>query len=607
MVWLAKSSCKSMKRILPIILITLSFSQIVFAQGDYKNLFIHHDLATNTVVTPTDFETIPGQIITTGLFSPRPFDISGIDNSNKANRIFLDNYITGTLNFKKAYLIDLFDNVNLDKEFKYIVNEVKYDGTGYVICGNINIKTPQISFNDAFILKVNLLGTYQWFNRYTIPSSGSACFNSIQPIMSGSSPSGYLACGYRIDGTSTKRAILVRVDTLGAVTVPVVEVNQPTIGGKYQASEYKKIILYANKDYALVGTCGLIKDTCDKNTQSNVLYSMYNTNLNSILGKEIGTMPFTNSDKRSDEGVSLVKCDSGVIVLSKYYNGDTLPCAQQPDYQGNLFNINPVNPTNPATWQLLKSVKFNMNPFNSTDLVRDLLFDASSGANMHTWVYGDYALNKGFLIKVNMNTATNVIVPKLMNNNPGGLQMECKTIDYNTSGNVVGLTALYQDKFSQFEIANSTNIICRSDSGHVSYVVDTLKWASISFDSIQAVKALLKHKDYNFTAADTFACDTVFARHQFIAQTDESGQGISIYPNPTNGILNVIILSNKTQILSASILDITGKKMTALCNNQIIKEGQNALTYSIHDFKAGIYFCQIVLDNKQYVFKVSKE
>jgi len=577
------------------------------AQGDYKNLFVNHVPSSSTSVSPRDIETINNHIVVTGLLSPKSGDIPGINNPSNISRIFLDDYMTGVMNFKKVYLIGSLDMPNISKDYSYIVNEVKYDGSGYVVCGNIRVKTVSTSFSDAFILRVDLAGNCLWFKRYPIQGSNTVCFNSIEPIISGSSLKGYVACGYRLDPIGGKRAIITRTDSLGNFPTSVLQVNEVPISGKYPTSEFKKVIRYDKDEYALVGTCGLLKDSCGRMVQSNILFSMYNVNTLLLRNKDIGTGVHTISDRQSDEGVSLVKCDSGLVILSKYHYSGSMPCAGLPDYFGNLIHINPVIPSNVLTWQIMRSVKYTIDPNTYREIPKDLLFDPSSGAAMHVWVYGDYSSNSGYLIKVNMSIPSSAILPMGINNNPGGTQMECKTIDFNSSGKVVGLSNLFQKKFSLIEITNSSSPACKSDSLHEQYFLDTLSWYNLHVDSLVMNVLLLPHKAFDVTVTDTFACDTVSSKSTGHLVEEQRHADISIYPNPVQSNAMLDIRVSEPHEMTAVMTDMTGHVILRVADSRKLLQGINRFTIDMNTFRTGVYLCIMYIDGKRSMLKVMKE
>lgn len=76
----------------------------------------------------------------------------------------------------------------------------------------------------------------------------------------------------------------------------------------------------------------------------------------------------------------------------------------------------------------------------------------------------------------------------------------------------------------------------------------------------------------------------------------EESNTVSIYPNPTNGILNIETDVNKS-ISAVSVFDITGKEMQ-------IKNVQNQVDVS--NLQSGVYFIKFSIDDKMYMKKFIK-
>ncbi len=586
-------------KILVLIATFILASQDSKSQGDYRNLNQVHQVCTGSTVQPTDLEPVLGDLIITGKYAPAPYDIPGIDNSNNAFRIFLTDYFTSGLNFKRAYLITGVDDIsNIDDQFRYKVHEIKYDGTDYVICGNIS-NSPN-SLNQAFVLKTDGGGNFIWFYSYDIPYSESLEFNSIEPITTGGVQHGYIACGYRVDTSKVKRAIVTRIDSMGIPNAQTLQLNETAIGTKHPQSEYKKVIQYDSKTFALVGYCGRLLDSCNRASQRQVLFSMYDLPTDVVYGAYISTTPVSINDYLNDSGVSLVKKDSNLILLSDYTNLKTIPCNATPDVIGNLIEINPAITTMVGSWQILKSVKFNTLANANTDLPKDLLYDVNSGS---VWVYGNHTLDKGYLIKVNMATASNASSPKTIPNNSGSSIIDGKTIIYNSNGNVVGLTDLNLDRYSIFEMIHSSDSVCHSDSFDVSYLVDTLSLKILYHDSLNAVETYMEHTGYDITVDLDFICDTVESKH---GMGESNSDFVTVTPNPSTFETTFSIWSTLDCNGRLVITDLTGR-VVMIKFIQLVK-GRNYILTDVSGLGNGVYFFSMQTKEKTQSakFRVAK-
>ena len=78
-----------------------------------------------------------------------------------------------------------------------------------------------------------------------------------------------------------------------------------------------------------------------------------------------------------------------------------------------------------------------------------------------------------------------------------------------------------------------------------------------------------------------------------------TAQSFSIYPNPTNAILNI---QNKQEsiITTVNIMDISGKKLSSNSNHK------NNYSLDISHLTAGIYFVEILTENTKTTHKIIK-
>ena len=76
--------------------------------------------------------------------------------------------------------------------------------------------------------------------------------------------------------------------------------------------------------------------------------------------------------------------------------------------------------------------------------------------------------------------------------------------------------------------------------------------------------------------------------------------GISIYPNPTKGLLNFDFVNNNIQKIS--ILNLSGKTIVEKTSNILAKE-----SFNIQDFKSGVYLISIQTYNDVITTKIIKE
>lgn len=565
------------------------------AQSDYRHSLLDYAVAPNTIVNTSDFEVKNSQIAVTGLYAPLSNDIPGIQNSLGVNRIFLSLIHNNGTMIHKAYLLNAIDAFQIQANYRYIVQEVKEDGFGYVICGMMNSILTGNSYSRAFVLKVDQWGDYQWFRTYQIPASLSCCWNSIEPIKNANNVTiGYLAAGYRVDNQYIKRAVMIRIDTVGNVANTLYQLQEAPIFGYAMQSEYTKVIRYDQQHLAAIGYCGLIGDNCGKFLQQDILLTIYSLN-HSIASKRLGTSGFGAFNRRIDEGISLVKIPMGLMLLSRYYNGNGLPCVTQPDHLGCLSQVLIGTPMNPASWFVSKSLKYNAySGFGFGDYPKDLLYETASGNSPNVWAYGQYFGNRSYLFRMNMTSGNFLQTPRLMNNHGGAANVESRTIAWNSLNRVIGLTNLMTNKYSVFEIVNNGNQGCKSDSTWFSFLGDSVYTDLRNHDSLTCLSYFVQHFSSDVTVNQTNLCGTLVARPVQGEGKVDGGSDLKLFPNPADNQLTLRFnLENKSDcrvriyhLLGRGVFDRRYVGLDA---------GVQDLTMDVSGLSAGVYM--LVLDH----------
>ncbi len=121
----------------------------------------------------------------------------------------------------------------------------------------------------------------------------------------------------------------------------------------------------------------------------------------------------------------------------------------------------------------------------------------------------------------------------------------------------------------------------------------TLNGAAISIGNTEIIWTIEDN------AGNTSNCSFVITVNEFSNIQILQQNGISIYPNPTNGIINFEFANNNIQQIV--IFDITGKQIiekTAISQNAMI---------DLSSFESGIYIVKIQTDNEIFTTKIVKE
>lgn len=99
--------------------------------------------------------------------------------------------------------------------------------------------------------------------------------------------------------------------------------------------------------------------------------------------------------------------------------------------------------------------------------------------------------------------------------------------------------------------------------------------------------------DYTISDLPTTSVPTLNADGTLLASDQFSFSTFSVYPNPTSSMLNI----DSDKEFSASIYDLTGKKLLNFSTK----------TFDISQLASGIYYLDIILEDKRYTKKIIKQ
>jgi hypothetical protein len=84
-----------------------------------------------------------------------------------------------------------------------------------------------------------------------------------------------------------------------------------------------------------------------------------------------------------------------------------------------------------------------------------------------------------------------------------------------------------------------------------------------------------------------------------------NGSTVSIYPNPTQDVLNIDLYTSKVQNTTVKVLDMSGRIVKQIQGRS--EAGMNKLSISLGEIASGVYTVQVFEnDNLTHVSKVKK-
>lgn len=119
--------------------------------------------------------------------------------------------------------------------------------------------------------------------------------------------------------------------------------------------------------------------------------------------------------------------------------------------------------------------------------------------------------------------------------------------------------------------------------------------------------AMVKSKNNAGLVCDSTVSDGILYLLTTSQQNNFSFNELDIYPNPSNGIITISVISDKQSEMSYYILDALGKHL--VCKNVNLHSGLNQLQINVRDLNIsnGVYFIRFVNSDKEIVRKIVVE
>jgi hypothetical protein len=128
--------------------------------------------------------------------------------------------------------------------------------------------------------------------------------------------------------------------------------------------------------------------------------------------------------------------------------------------------------------------------------------------------------------------------------------------------------------------------------------------SSILNYSFENTKPQLGHNYYRLQQVDIDNHSTMNAKVVDIIW-GTNGSTVSIYPNPTQDVLNIDLYTSKVQNTTVKVLDMSGRIVKQIQGRS--EAGMNKLSISLGEIASGVYTVQVFEnDNLTHVSKVKK-
>jgi PKD repeat protein len=108
------------------------------------------------------------------------------------------------------------------------------------------------------------------------------------------------------------------------------------------------------------------------------------------------------------------------------------------------------------------------------------------------------------------------------------------------------------------------------------------------------VKLIVYSANGNDTITKTI---NVINNNQGVAEIKNAIAAMSLYPNPSNGEVNLDFTLNQSSTIVVRIMEISGKKVMVKENNEILNDGNHHVGFDASALTNGIYFVSIHTEN----------
>lgn len=144
-----------------------------------------------------------------------------------------------------------------------------------------------------------------------------------------------------------------------------------------------------------------------------------------------------------------------------------------------------------------------------------------------------------------------------------------------------------------------------ADGNDTTTTISNVNWVNAFPTSINSTP------DFRLNASSTVATGAGFNTSIFTGgflsanEIEEKSIDLTVYPNPTNGMVNVAIASTENTNAVINVIDLTGK--TVLSFNRTINAGSNKVEIDLSSLNNGIYFIATTANNSTTTSKVIKK
>ena len=346
-----------------------------------------------------------------------------------------------------------------------------------------------------------------------------------------------------------------------------------------------------SSDYSLTGiyTDTLSTSTCDSIVTTNLTVlnqQVYNQNINLCYGDSVivGNSIYTNSGIYYDTLLSVNLCDSLIVSNVIIYTLNPITNLQT-ICDGDTYQIGSNNYTNAGSYTDVLISTIGCDSIVNTFLT----------VNPNIIYNQFFVICEGEVISVGNSTYTDI-----------GYYIDSLS-SFLGCDSTVNTTISWSEPISLLSI-NGNNIQGQASNGTPPYIYDfygpigLISSTSNNGSVVQIIPQI--NGTYYFIVTDILGClsDTSFVEVEFVHTSLYANNiyNISVYPNPTNDIVNILLNDKIQSEIRINIKNVLGQNLYS----GILKK--NIETINLSSYSSGLYFIEINGNKGKYIYPIIK-
>ena len=294
-------------------------------------------------------------------------------------------------------------------------------------------------------------------------------------------------------------------------------------------------------------------------------------------------------------------------VAVNYYTGTTAPSLLASKTQFNSYFA--ITPTGGSAYTYSLSMNYDSSMFGNVSSTGNARMARYKSPNWNNVTTSSASSNGGMLSSGASFAATTLPANFTGTDNSNPLPVNLVNIFASRRENdaVINWSTASEMNCAYFEVERSFDENEFEYAGSVRAIGNSNKLITYSFNDAGIIPAATTGVIYYRLKMVDFDGATNYSKTVSINSNElQNADQVSIYPNPFNNKLNLMVNATAAGSANVQLFDITGKKLVQF-NHAIILGLNKISTEQIADLQTGIYFITVELNGQTQTFKLIKE